>query len=323
MDHLTAIPENLTSPLKVHTFGCKINLYDSGWVEKDLAKLNLKHKVHVLNTCAVTSEATKEAKRTIRRLKAQDPLCKVVVTGCAAQVDTDQFDNLSGADLVVANSHKSQLRTIIEDFLNQKSSERVFKSNIFKKTDPESDGGLNEGRTRSFLKIQDGCNSFCTFCVIPFARGQSRSLSIEALVKKVNDLHFQGYQEVILTGVHIGDYFDDSKTSNNGLEDLVEALLEQTNIPRVRLSSLEPIEVTDRLLKLYLDDRMCKHFHMSIQSSHTDVLKHMKRKYTSEQVLESLEQIQKTGLAPEWESFSHGYSTTDRWLALVYKSLKK
>ncbi len=271
-----------------------MNTYDTGLLQKrfqsqgfvDSRVSAIAPRVHVINSCAVTAEATCEAVKLARRLKVKDPFCRVVVTGCAAQVDTEKF---AGVDLVVANSHKGKLETLIRGLFNGETTERIYKSNIFKKDDLEAGGGLETDHTRSFLKIQDGCNSFCSFCVIPFARGKSRSISILELVKRVNDLHVSGVQEAVLTGVHIGDYEDGEKR----LEDLVETLLAKTKLPRFRLSSLEPIEISPRLLELYKDPRLCPHFHMSIQSANTKVLSDMKRKYTSADVESALQEIAK------------------------------
>ncbi len=285
---------------QVHTFGCKVNTYDAGLIQKNLNNKGFEPvvrgessaRIHVLNTCAVTAEATKEALRYIRRLKVKDPFCTVVVTGCAAQVDTGSFSDLPGADLVVANSHKGQLPDLLKQHFRGELTEKVFKSNIFKKEDLEAGGGVEKHHTRAFLKIQDGCNSFCTYCIIPYARGKSRSIPIAELVTRINDLYAEGAREVVLTGVHIGDYEDDSTGKKYVMEDLVVALLAKTQIPRFRLSSLEPVEVSERLLDLYQQNpRMCPHFHMSIQSANTDVLFHMKRKYTQEDVRKSLEAI--------------------------------
>lgn len=286
---------------KIHTFGCKVNTYDSGMIQKNLLNSGMQMQsenkatsgmtmVHVLNTCAVTAEATKEATKVIRRLKAKEPFAKVVVTGCAAQVDTDSFLH-SAADLVVANSHKSQLPFLMDQYFKGQITDKVFKSNIFKKEELESGFGVEESHTRSFLKIQDGCNSFCTYCVIPYARGKSRSIAISDLVKRINELYDMGSREVVLTGVHIGDYEDVVFGQKKSLEDLVEQLLLKTKMPRFRLSSLEPVEVTDRLLTLYSNPRLCPHFHMSIQSAQTDVLARMKRKYTQQDVREALQKI--------------------------------
>ncbi len=278
---------------KIKTFGCKVNTYDTGLLQERLKKDGFASsetpQVHILNTCAVTQEATREAIRAVRKIKLKNPNITVVVTGCAAQVDTDQFANLSGADLVVANSHKGDIENLIRQHLNGELTQKVFQSNIFRKEDLEAGGGIEERHTRTFLKIQDGCNSFCTYCIIPFARGKSRSIPVQDLVDRVQELSWNGASEVVLTGVHIGDYEDKDKK----LEDLIETILTKTKIPRVRLSSLEPIEISDRLLDIYADSRMCPHFHMSIQSANTKVLADMRRKYTAEDVARSLTRIAK------------------------------
>ncbi len=291
---------------QMHTFGCKVNTYDSGLMQKKLHEGGFtsadkvltgnpapQGQIHVLNTCAVTAEATKEAVRLIRRLKSKDPLATVVVTGCGAQVDTGAFDSLPGADLVVANSHKSQLPTLLQDYFKGKLQGKTFKSNIFKKEELELDGGQEKEHTRSFLKIQDGCNSFCTYCVIPYARGKSRSIPMRELVKNIQGLYESGVQEVVLTGIHIGDYEDEVLGQKKYLEDLVEELLLKTKMPRFRISSLEPKELSDRLIQLYQDPRLCPHFHMSIQSANTETLTAMKRKYTRQDVMDALLKIQK------------------------------
>jgi threonylcarbamoyladenosine tRNA methylthiotransferase MtaB len=286
----------------IHTFGCKVNTYDTGLIQKNMNQngFNLlsrveknKAQIHILNTCAVTAEATQEAVKTIRRIKSKQPFSTVVVTGCSAQVDTGAFEKVVGADLIIANSHKGLIPDLIRKFYKRELTERVFKSNIFKKEDLEAGGGHEQSHTRSFLKIQDGCNSFCTFCIIPYARGKSRSIGIADLVARIKDLEQQGRKEVVLTGVHIGDYEDIQNGTKKTLEDLVETILAKTNISRIRLSSLEPVELTDRLLDLYSDDRLCPHFHMSIQSANTDVLHQMKRKYTQDDVASALHKIYK------------------------------
>lgn len=281
---------------EIYTFGCKVNTYDTALLQKRLHNVGLltdptSPKIHIMNTCAVTKEASLDAVRQIRKIKTKDPESVVVVTGCAAQVDTEYFQNLKEADLVVANSHKGLIENLIVQYLKGELSQKVFHSNIFRKEDLEEGGGLEESHTRAFLKIQDGCNSFCTFCVIPFARGKSRSLSPDYLVQKIQEFERQGLNEVVLTGVHVGDYEHEHEGKKILLEDLVEYVLANTQIPRIRLTSLEPIELTDRLIDLYSDSRLCPHFHMSIQSANTKVLSDMKRKYTAEDVESSLNKI--------------------------------
>lgn len=288
--------------LQYHTFGCKVNTYDTGLIQKNLknhANLlsasplmvaeTVKPAVHILNTCAVTKEATQQAVRLIRKLKAKEPFSTIVVTGCAAQVDTESFMDLPSVDLVVANSHKHELPFILDDFFRKRNTAKTFKSNIFKKEDLGVGGGEEDSHTRSFLKIQDGCNSFCSFCIIPYARGTSRSLKVKTLIDRVLELDSQNVQEVVLAGVHIGDYYDTDQKL--GLEGLIETILAKTKIQRIRLGSLEPIEVSDRLLDVFQDSRVCSHFHMSIQSAQSEVLKEMKRKYTRQDVESALHKI--------------------------------
>ncbi len=279
------------------SYGCKVNTYDSGLLQQRMNRegFELCEKspdVILMNTCAVTHEATKESLRHLRKIKRENPGVKVVMTGCAAQVDSPLLLE-SSADMVVANSHKTVLQEKVKDLLNGKPTDRLYRSNIFKKEELEPGGGLEQEHTRSFVKIQDGCNSFCTFCVIPFARGKSRSLTINNIVERVNELHASGVSEVVLTGVHIGDYEDKSQGELQGLEGLVQQVLLKTKVPRLRLTSLEPIELSDELLRLYKDNpRLCRHFHMSIQSANTKILSSMKRKYSSDHVAQALNNIE-------------------------------
>ena len=287
----------------VKTFGCKVNTYDSsliqkrmegqGWQEKSVKADSMEPQVHVVNTCAVTEEAVKEAQRWIRRYRKKNPHARILVTGCAAQVETDRFANLAEVDLVVANSDKARLANIIKENM-ESTKQKVFKSSIFKSQNIlEAGGRLENHHSRFFLKVQDGCDSFCSFCIIPFARGKSRSIAPEVLVDSVNKHHAQGVQEVVLTGVHIGDYQMPDTQKNHGLASLLKFLLVKTKIPRIRLSSLEPIEITKELLELYSSSRICPHFHVSLQSASTKILKKMKRKYCAQDVENSLEEIHK------------------------------
>jgi len=396
--------------IKVHTIGCKVNSYDTGLIEERLSALDIQD-LHILNTCAVTEEASKEALRRARRIKREYPNSKIVITGCSAQVDTELFQSVKEVDLIVANSHKSELAEIIShhyaeknpsnslsddkdknsmsnnhkvdkvskkdpsillkdslglsqledsskikpkpqspifdsshaeftkisnskmssdsfidssvDFKSNKQNnlrgqgqslknniekeydfsledstpviKKVYKSNIFKKSDLGQGGGMDSSHTRSFLKIQDGCNSFCTFCVIPFARGKSRSLEIDEIVDRVHAIYDKGVREVVITGIHIGDYEDHffGPSHKRGLEDLMEQLLIRTKMPRFRISSLEPLEITDRLLDLYKEEAMCPHFHMSLQSLNDKILKSMKRKNSSLEAENILNKIHK------------------------------
>ena len=316
----------------VKTFGCKVNTYDTALIQKNfnqngwqalspgldspLPPLEKKQTtspflprsgkngeggvgntapaVHIVNTCAVTAEAVQSAKRWIRRYQRKRPQDHIVVTGCAAQVETEEFSSLKGVAVVAGNSHKADLAAIASRAARApaegSSRPEVFKSSIFKKADLGAGGGVESDHSRLFLKIQDGCNSFCTFCVIPFARGQSRSLPPEELARSVQQHYDLGVREVVLAGVHIGDYQAPGQKTG-GLAYLVKYLLKHTRMPRFRLSSLEPVELTDELLSLYSSERLCPHFHLSVQSANTNVLKKMKRQYTSKDVLKCLSKI--------------------------------
>ncbi|MCJ8277224.1 MAG: radical SAM protein, partial [Bdellovibrionales bacterium] len=188
---------------KVQTFGCKVNTYDTGLLQKRLHQAGFvsepdKPSIHILNTCAVTAEATKEALRQARRLKAKNPFATVVLTGCAAQVDGKIIDEAPGVDLIVANSHKGDLEDLLKKHFRGELTEKVFRSNIFRNEKLGEGGGEEISHTRSYVKIQDGCNSFCTFCVIPYARGKSRSLPVSMIIDKIRELENKNVKEVVL-----------------------------------------------------------------------------------------------------------------------------
>lgn len=321
-----------TKNVDVQTFGCKVNTYDSGLLQKRLHQAGFLSdpetpNIHILNSCAVTAEATKEALRQARRIKSKNPLATVVLTGCAAQVDGELIDQAPGIDLIVANSHKSDLEEILKKHFLGELEQKVFRSNIFRNEKLGEGGGEELSHTRSYLKIQDGCNSFCSFCVIPFARGKSRSLTVPMILQRLKELEAQEINEVVLTGVHIGDYFDEETYGGPfQLDDLVEQVLLKTKIPRVRLTSLEPVELTDKLMRLFQNPKLCPHFHMSLQALSTDVLKGMRRNYTAEQVGLALTWIQKdypeafvgldviTGFPGETEElFQETYENLKKW----------
>lgn len=279
--------------VQIKTFGCKLNHYDSLIMEKHLAGIPISKKVFVLNSCAVTAQAGKDIRKEARRIKSSHPDSLIVLTGCGAQVETELYEQEKSIDLLIGNSDRKNLTSILKEFSTQSSNKenKTFKSNIFKTSEIYSDFvSPSTHRTRAFLKIQDGCDSFCTFCIIPFARGKSKSLPVEFLEKAIHKLENQGIQEVVLTGVHIGDYRDEN---GKNLEDLLNQLLKNTNIPRIRLTSLEPIEITDRLLESFQNERVCPHFHISLQSTNSQVLKSMKRKYDQQDVEEAFWKISK------------------------------
>ena len=267
----------MKSEIQIKTFGCKVNYYDSLLIKEKLKDFFPKQKqnITILNSCAVTAQAGRDIRKEAEKIKSLNPNSLVVVTGCGAQVETELYENTLSVDLIVGHSDKKNLADILKNY-SPKQKNKVFKSDIFKA--PSIYSGFvspDKDRTRAFLKIQDGCDSFCTFCIMPFARGKSKSIPIHHLVESIKKLEEKSVKEVVLTGVHIGDYRDEDK----GLDDLLAELLNKTNIPRIRLTSLEPIEITDKLLDCCADERICPHFHISLQSASSPVLQSMKRKY--------------------------------------------
>lgn len=270
---------------QIITYGCKVNTFDTALIETELSQIQADlPPLYILNTCAVTSEATQEALKKAKQLKKAGHI--VIVTGCGAQVDTEYFEPY--ADLIIANSEKSQFTQIIKNYLRGNALDKTFKSPIFKNNQIPLGLGKSIHKTRAFLRIQDGCNQFCSYCVIPFARGKSRSVPASTLVDHIKQLVALGVKEVVLTGVHIADYKDQTIK----LEKLIEIILQQTQIDRIRLTSLEPQEVTSNLLELYKNQaRLCPHFHLSIQSGSKKILKLMRRRYEPQAIHEAILRI--------------------------------
>lgn len=224
----------------------------------------------VVNTCAVTGEATRSSRNLIRRLNRANDTAEIVATGCYAHLSPDVVGTLPGVKQVVDNIAKERLVPLVLDadisteVFEQEPVEREF-----------TPGAL--GRTRAFVKVQDGCNNRCAFCITTIARGQGRSRPVEAIVREIQALAAQGYQEVVLTGVHLGSYGHD-QGDQQGLARLVRAVLSATDMPRVRLSSLEPWDLSPDFFALWDDPRMCRHLHLPLQSGCDATLKRMARR---------------------------------------------
>ncbi|QMU56277.1 MAG: tRNA (N(6)-L-threonylcarbamoyladenosine(37)-C(2))-methylthiotransferase MtaB [Candidatus Mycalebacterium zealandia] len=276
--------------ISVVTLGCKANQYDTaamlGRLPRSRYEINGnftdKANVYVIDSCTVTGKADSEARNYARRAKKSNPRGVVVVTGCYAQVSPEEIASLKDVDYVIGNSHKfPALSEIVRKGKSQKNA-RVFVSDLFsdKKRKFESPGIKNfPERTRAFLKIQDGCNYACSFCIIPRARGRSRSLAPDEVLKRLETLYSNGYRETVLTGIHLASYGTDIGAS------LVEMIRKIENcsrpLPKIRLSSLDPADMSDELIRLCADsESVCKSFHVSLQSGDGDVLKKMRRRYS-------------------------------------------
>lgn len=257
--------------------GCRLNQSEIDTMARQLEQLG--HQVvespddadhFILNTCAVTNEATKTSRKLIREFARTNPNGETTVTGCYAQISPQDIQVLPGVKRIVSNQDKDHL-------VSQLTGETV---EIYDTEPFERDtipGTL--GRTRAFVKVQDGCDNACTFCVTTVARGDGKSRSIAEVVKEVNYLHASGYQEAVLTGVHLGSFGYDHDNFD-GLVHLVNALLADTDMPRIRLSSLEPWDLSDGFFDLWENPRVCRHLHLPLQSGCDATLKRMRRNTT-------------------------------------------
>jgi threonylcarbamoyladenosine tRNA methylthiotransferase MtaB len=295
----------------IKTFGCKANAFDSRALEHALLQsgwvphtINDQPDICVINTCAVTDEATKQAKKMAKKMKKDFPSSKIVITGCVAEVEPEKLLS-DGPYYVIGNQNKDQLVKLIEnspstpqilgsvlgyeEFLSRHPIDREWPSISDAFFSEESYESLAfSKKTRAFLKIQEGCNSFCTFCIIPYARGPARSLSLENVINQVHYLCELGYEEIVLTGTNIGQYGADWQGISS-LDTLIFKILDFTPIKRLRLSSLDPTEISLELIKkMQMDLRLCPHFHVSLQSPLTKILKLMKRRYVTKDVEDCL-----------------------------------
>ena len=266
----------------VYTLGCKVNIYESEFVISLLKKnnyeivdFNEKADIYIINTCSVTNESDKKNRKIINEAKRKNSDAIIVVMGCYSQVNPDLID----ADIVLGNKDKSKIIELLDECIKKK--EKIKKIYDIRKTDFETMSiDKFENHTRAFVKIQEGCNAFCSYCIIPFTRGGLRSKDEDEAVKEITTLVNNGYKEIVLTGIHTGRYGIEKNTS---LEHLLNRLVKIPNIFRIRLSSIEINEITPGILKLIKDNKiMAKHLHIPLQSGSNKILKLMNRKYNIE-----------------------------------------
>jgi threonylcarbamoyladenosine tRNA methylthiotransferase MtaB len=273
--------------LDIVTFGCRLNTYESEVIRREATSAGVDDAV-VVNTCAVTSEALRQARQAIRRIKRERPEARIVVTGCAAQTAPEQFAAMSEVDRVLGNEEKLVARAWV-------GGERVAVSNIMavQRYTPHAVEHI-EGHTRAFVQIQNGCDHRCTFCIIPFGRGNSRSLPMEQAVAQARRLVENGYREIVLTGVDITSYGTDLRGEPR-LGALVKRLLKEIpELARLRLSSIDSVEVDGDLLDALANEaRLMPHLHLSLQAGDDLILKRMKRRHSREQAIEFCEQVRR------------------------------
>ena len=277
-----------------YTLGCKLNFAETSAIGKQLlhagvlrARKGQKADICVINTCSVTELADKKGRQAIRRMIQRHPDAFVVVTGCYAQLKPDEVASIDGVDLVLGSEQKLNVIRYLDDLKKKDKGEVITsKTRRIRTFVPSCSAG---DRTRYFLKVQDGCDYFCSFCTIPFARGRSRNGSVADLVKQARDVVAQGGKEIVLTGVNIGDF---GHTTGETFFDLIKALDEVDGIERFRISSIEPNLLTDEIIDFVAGSkRFAPHFHTPLQAGSDAVLKLMKRKYDTALFRRKMERI--------------------------------
>ena len=285
-----------------HTLGCKLNFSETSTLSRQLEKEGFEKKaftekadIYVINTCSVTENADKECRQLVRRIQRQAPESFVVITGCYAQLKPKEIAEIPGVDLVLGASEKFNLVPHLAN-LTKGDATKICSCDIDTVTDFKSSYSVND-RTRTFLKVQDGCDYSCTFCTIPMARGKSRSDRIENVVADAQSLASKGVKEIVLTGINLGDFGkseEGGKKHTENFFDLLKALEQETNMPRYRISSIEPNLLTNEIIEFIAkSNRIMPHFHIPLQSGSDAVLKLMQRRYTRDLYQERVDLIKK------------------------------
>ena len=283
-----------------YTLGCKVNQYETNAMEQQFIKNNYeiventqKADIYVINTCTVTNMAERKSRQMLRRVKEINPSAVLVVCGCYAQVAKNELEQIPEIDIILGINEKNEIVQIVENYIEKmaeqdKRSQEAEIDDVSKQKEFLDFGDVTyTEKNRAVVKVQDGCNMFCSYCIIPYARGRIRSRKIESVVSEIKKIAKEEIKEVVITGIHVASYgkdFDNENTSKKiRLIDLLEAINKIDGIDRIRLSSLEPTivdeEFATRLSKL---DKICDHFHLSLQSGCDETLKRMNRKYTTQ-----------------------------------------
>lgn len=304
-----------------YTLGCKVNQYETNAMEQQFIKNNYeiventqKADIYVINTCTVTNMAERKSRQMLRRVKEINPFAVLVVCGCYAQVAKNELEQIPEIDIILGINEKNEIVQIVENYMEKmaeqdKRSQEAEIDDVSKQKEFLDFGDVTyTEKNRAVVKVQDGCNMFCSYCIIPYARGRIRSRKIESVVSEIEKIAKEGIKEVVITGIHVASYgkdFDNENTSKKiRLIDLLEAINKIDGIDRIRLSSLEPTivdeEFATRLSKL---DKICDHFHLSLQSGCDETLKRMNRKYTT--------QIYKDAVATLRKYYPEASFTTD------------
>lgn len=285
----------------LHNLGCKVNAYETEAMQQLLEAAGYEivpfapgADVYVINTCTVTNIADRKSRQMLHKAKKMNPEAVVVAAGCYVQAGKEKAEADPSIDLIIGNNKKQDLISVLEQYLETKERREEMIDISHTKEYEKLQIDRTEEHTRAYIKVQDGCNQFCTYCVIPYARGRVRSRKTADVVREVERLAISGCQEVVLTGIHLSSYGVDRKEDGETLLSLIQAVHQVEGIKRIRLGSLEPGIVTEEFAKeLSQLKKMCPHFHLSLQSGCTDTLKRMNRRYTAQEYAEKCEILRK------------------------------
>lgn len=285
----------------LHNLGCKVNTYETDAMTQSLKEHGYEivpfeegADIYIINTCSVTNIADRKSRQMLHKAKKMNPSAIVVATGCYVQTAGEEILADKSIDLVIGNNNKSHIVDILEGYIEDKNKNIVLNDLSHETIYEDMNMTTLTEHTRAFIKIQDGCNQFCTYCIIPYARGRIRSRSLEDIEREVKELSNNGYREIVLTGIHLSSYGKDKKDVGITLIDAIEKVAATEGIERVRLGSLEPMIITDEFLsKLKEIPEFCPHFHLSLQSGCEEILKKMNRHYTPDMYYERCKLIRK------------------------------
>ncbi|MGL5123451.1 MAG: tRNA (N(6)-L-threonylcarbamoyladenosine(37)-C(2))-methylthiotransferase MtaB [Fusobacteriaceae bacterium] len=290
---------NLNKTVAFYTLGCKVNQYESESIKNQLIKcgyenVNFESKsdIYIINSCTVTSIADKKTRNMIRRAKKINPASVIIVTGCYAQTNGKELMEIEEIDYVVGNVDKQSIIKLINELDEKKQNKilnhSVFESGIYE----EYEFATLREMTRAYVKIQDGCNSFCSYCKIPFARGKSRSRELKNILSEIEKLVSEGFKEVIFIGINIGSYGEDLKEIIS-FENLINAAVKIEGVERIRFGSVYPDKISDEFISLFSNKKIAPHIHVSLQSCDDNILKMMKRNYGTTLIEERLIKLRK------------------------------
>lgn len=287
----------------LHNLGCKVNAYETEAMQElleqngyEIVPFHETADVYVINTCSVTNMADRKSRQMIHRAKKNNPDAVIVAAGCYVQAQEANGEQDECIDIVIGNNKKKDLIPLLEKYFGQDEAEQVKDVIDINHTKEYEELHLTRTgeHTRAYLKVQDGCNQFCTYCIIPYARGRVRSREKQEVVEEVRTLAANGYQEVVLTGIHLSSYGIDWKDKDENLLTLIQAVHEVEGIKRIRLGSLEPRVITEEFAEtLSKMEKVCPHFHLSLQSGCDETLQRMNRRYSAQEYYEKCQILRK------------------------------